>query len=120
MVAVFLILGNQSFKATEKAAFDEFNQRQLALARGAAGSIEFYFENVVGHIEALARMPEIQYLDEARTRQEIGLMLDEMAPAGVLGVGVLDTVGVLRYAIGTHGLEGRDLSWRRFYQEAKK
>jgi hypothetical protein len=40
LVAVMLILGNQSFKATEKAAFDEFNQRQLVLARGAAGGLE--------------------------------------------------------------------------------
>jgi hypothetical protein len=39
-----LILGNQSFKATEKAAFDEFNQRQLVLATGAAGGIELYTE----------------------------------------------------------------------------
>lgn len=120
LVVVFLVLGNQSFKATENANFDEFNQRQLVLARGAAGSIEFYFENVVGHLEALARMPEIQYLDEARTRQEIGLMLNEMAPAGVLGVGVLDTGGALRYAVGAHGFEGRDLSSRRYYQEAIK
>ena len=41
LVAVILVLGNQSFRATERAAFEEFNQRQLVLAREAAGGIQF-------------------------------------------------------------------------------
>jgi len=39
LATVFLLLGNQSFRATERAAFDEFNQRQLALARESKSGI---------------------------------------------------------------------------------
>jgi len=77
LVAVMLILGNQSFKATEKAAFDEFNQRQLVLARGAAGGIELYFETLAGDLRALGRMPQVQHLDEAPTRREIQHTFDQ-------------------------------------------
>lgn len=38
-VTVLLLLENQSFRGTERAARDEFNQRQLALAREATSGI---------------------------------------------------------------------------------
>jgi signal transduction histidine kinase len=77
LVAVILILGNQSFKATEKAAFDEFNQRQLVLARGAAGGIDLYFETLAGDMRAVGRMPQVQHLDEVPTRREIQHTFDQ-------------------------------------------
>jgi PAS domain S-box-containing protein len=77
LVAVMLILGNQSFKTTEEAAFDEFNQRQLVLARGAAGGIELYFETLAGDLRAVGRMPQVQHLDEAPTRREIQHTFDQ-------------------------------------------
>nr|NIO69284.1 hypothetical protein [Anaerolineae bacterium] len=120
LVAVILILGNQSFKATEKAAFDEFNQRQLVLARGAAGGIELYFETLAGDLRALGRMPEVQHLDEAPTRREIQHTFDTLEPLGVNDVGVLDANGVLRCNVMAHQIEGVDFSWRRYYQEAKR
>jgi hypothetical protein len=120
LVAVILILGNQSFKATEKAAFDEFNQRQLVLAREATGGIELYFENLAGDMRALARIPEIQHLDEAQTRREIQYMLYELEQWGVNDVGVLDADGVLRYNVAAPEIEGMDFSWRAYYQEAKE
>ena len=46
LVAVVLILGNQSFTATEQVAFDKFNQRQLVLAEEAVGGVELYFEHL--------------------------------------------------------------------------
>ncbi len=42
LVVIILILGNQSFKAAQKATFDEFNQRQLVLAAEATNGIELY------------------------------------------------------------------------------
>jgi two-component system sensor histidine kinase UhpB len=120
LVAVILILGNQSFKATEKATFDEFNQRQLVLARGAAGGIELYFETLAGDVRALGRRPEVQHLDEAPTRREIQHTFDELEPLGVNDVGVLDANGVLRYNAVAPQIEGDDFSWRRYYQEAKR
>jgi two-component system phosphate regulon sensor histidine kinase PhoR len=120
LVVVILILGNQSFKATERAAFGEFNQRQLVLARGAARGIELYFDTLAGDLRALGRMPEIQHLDEARTRREIGHTFDKLEPVGVNDIGVLDADGVLRYNVAAPQIEGTDFSWRRYYQEASE
>ena len=120
IVVVILILGNQSFKATEKAAFDEFNQRQLVLSTGAAGGIELYFENLAGDLRALARVPEIQRLDEAPTRRGIQHTFEKLEPLGVNDVGVLDADGVLKYNVAAQQIEGDDFSWRGYFQKAKE
>ncbi len=120
LVVVILILGNQSFRATEQAAFDEFNQRQLVLAKGAAGGIELYFETLAGDMRTLARIPEIQRLAEAPTRREMQRRFDELESRGVNDIAVLDANGVARYNVIAHQIEGVDFSWRNYYQEAKK
>jgi hypothetical protein len=119
LVAVVLILGNQSFKATEQAAFYEFNQRQLALAKGAANGIELYFDSLAGDMRALGRIPGVQHLDEIPTRREIQHTFDKLEPLGVNDIGVLDANGILRYNAMAHEIEGVDFSWRRYYQETK-
>lgn len=83
LVAVVLVLGNQSFKATETAAFDEFNQRQLVLAKGAASGIELYFDSLAGDLRVLGRIPGVQHLDEAPTRREVQHTFDKLEPLGV-------------------------------------
>lgn len=120
LAAAILTLGNRSFEATEKAAFGEFNQRQLVLAKGTASGIELYIENLAGDMRALARIPEIQQLDEAPTRQELQDMFYELEPWGVNDVAVLDADGFLRYNVMAHEIEGVDFSWRRYYQEARQ
>jgi len=120
LVVVVLILGYQSFKATEKAAFDEFNQRQLVLGREAASVVALYFENLAGDMRALARLPEIQRLDEAPTRRDLQYMFYELEPWGVNDIAVLDADGVVRYNVKAPELEGVDFSWRKYYQEAKE
>jgi len=120
LVAVILILGYQSFKAAEKAAFDEFNRRQLILATGATSGIKLYFESLAADMRALGRRPEVQRLDEIPTRREIQYRFDELEPLGVNDVGVLDANGILRYNAVAHQIEGVDFSWRRYYQEARK
>jgi len=117
LVAVVLALGYQSFKATEQAAFDEFNKRQLVLAKEAASGIALYFETLVAGMKALARMPGIRRLDEATTRRELQHKFDELAPQGVNDIGVLDAAGVVRYNVAAHHIEGTDFSWRRYFQQ---
>ena len=118
LVTVIVILGNRSFRAIEAASFDEFNQRQLVLARGAASGIELYSETLAGDLRALGGMPEVQHLDEAPTRREIRHTFDRLRPLGVNDVAVLDADGVLRYNAEAPQIEGVDFSWRRYYQEA--
>ena len=96
LAAAILVLGDQSFKATEEAAFDEFYQRQLVLATAATSGIELYFENLAADMRALARVPEVQHLDETPTRRELQRTYDKLVSLGVNDVGVLDPGGVLR------------------------
>ena len=119
LVAIILILGDHSFKTTEKASFDEFNQRQLVLAREAASGIEIYFDHLAGAARTLGRIPEVQQFDEAQTRRELRRRFDELEPLGVNDIGVLDASGVLRYNVAAPQIEDTDFSWRTYYQEAK-
>ncbi len=118
-VALVLVLGNQSFKATERAAVDEFNQRQLAQAREATSGIELYFETLARVMRALGKIPEIQLFQEYATRWEMVHEFDEIKPLGVNDIGVLDADGIMRYSVASLGTEGADFSGERYYQEAK-
>jgi signal transduction histidine kinase len=120
LVVVILILGNQWFKSTEKATFDEFNQRQLVLATEATSGIELYFETLAGSMRALGRIAEVQHLVEAPTRRELQHRFEELEPLGVNDIGVLDADGRLRYNAAAPEIEGVDFSWREYYQEAKE
>ena len=68
LIAVILIAGYQSLKATEQATFKEFNQRQLVMAKGAVGGIELYFGNLAEALHAVARMEGVIRFDEITTR----------------------------------------------------
>ncbi len=59
LVIVILIVGYQTFKATEMATFDEFNQRQFIIAREATGAIELYIETLARAMKALSRVPGV-------------------------------------------------------------
>ncbi len=120
LVAGILLLGNQSFKAIERAAFDEFNQRQLILASGVTNGVELYFETLAGSMKALGTIPEVQRLDEPSTRRELQHKFDELEPLGVNDIAVLGADGVLQYNVMAHEIEGVDFSWRQYFQEAKK
>ena len=110
IVVVILILGNQSFKATEKASFDEFNQRQLVLAQEAAGGIELFFEALAADMKALGRRPEVQQFDEGPTRRDLQHTLEKLEPLDVNDFGVLDADGLLEYNVAASQIAGNDFS----------
>jgi PAS domain S-box-containing protein len=120
LVAVILIAGYQSFKATEQATFKEFNQRQLVMARGAVGGIELYFRNLSEAMHAMARMDGVLGFDEITTRHVLALEIHELERLGVKDIGVLDADGVLRFSARAPHLEGSDFSQRSYYLEAKE
>ena len=120
LVAVILIAGYQSFKATEQATLKEFNQRQLVMAKGAVGGIELYFRNLVEAMHAMARMDGFLRFDEITTRDVLALEIHELERLGVKDIGVLDAHGLLRFSARAPKSEGADLSQRRHYLEAKE
>jgi PAS domain S-box-containing protein len=120
LVVVFFILGYQSFKAAENVAFTEFNERQLVLAREAAGGIELYFDSLAGDLRSLGERPEVRSLEELIVRREIQYIFDKWEPLGANDIGVLDANGTLRYNVMAPQIEDQDFSWRTYYQEAKE
>ncbi|UCG22027.1 MAG: cache domain-containing protein, partial [Deltaproteobacteria bacterium] len=120
LVAVILVAGYQSFKATEQATLKEFNQRQLVMAKGAVGGIEFYFRNLAEAMHAMARMEGVLRFDEITTRHVLALEIHELERLGVKDIGVLDANGVLRFSASAPQSEGADFSQQRYYQEANE
>ncbi|PNV87398.1 MAG: hypothetical protein C0610_01770 [Desulfobacteraceae bacterium] len=120
LVAVILLVGHQSFKATEQATFNEFNRRQLVMARGAVGGIELYFRTLSEAMHAMARMDGVVGFDDITTRHVLALEIHELERLGVKDIGVLDAHGVLKFSARAPHLEGGDLSQRSYYLEAKE
>jgi PAS domain S-box-containing protein len=120
LVAVILLVGHQSFRATEQATFKEFNRRQLVMARGAVGGIELYFRTLSEAMHAMARMDGVVRFDEITTRHVLALEIHELERLGVNDIGVLDAHGVLKFSASAPHLEGGDLSQRSYYLEAKE
>ena len=119
IVAFILVAGNLSFKVTEKATFNEFNKRQLVLAKGTTNGIELYFANLAGDMETIGKIPEIHHFEEATTRRQLQQFYDELEPWGVNDIALLDLNGILQYNVMANQLEGVDFSWRKYFQEAK-
>ena len=83
LVTVVLILGYRSFKATEKATLDEFNQRQLTMAREAAAWFEHHLGHMAEALRAIGRAPGVNQFDEDVARQVLALEIGELEPSGV-------------------------------------
>jgi PAS domain S-box-containing protein len=120
LVPVIIGLGYRSFKATEKATLDEFNQRQLTMAREAAAWFEHHLGHIAEALRAIGRAPGMHIFDEDAARQVLALEMGELEPSGVTEIGVLDGNGILRYSAGAQQREGDDFSQRSYFQKAKK
>lgn len=120
LVPVVIGLGYRSFRATEKATLDEFNQRQLTMAREAAAWFEHHLGHIAEALRAIGRAPGMHYFDEDTARQVLALEMGELEPSGVTEIGVLDENGILRYSARAQQTEGDDFSQRSYFQKAKK
>jgi transcriptional regulator with GAF, ATPase, and Fis domain/PAS domain-containing protein len=120
LVPIVIGLGYRSFKATEKATLDEFNQRQLTMAREAAAWFEHHLNHIAEALRAIGRAPGMHQFDEDVARQVLALEMGELGPSGVAEIGVLDANGILRYSARAQQTEGDDFSQRSYFQKAKK
>ncbi|MBA4366936.1 MAG: hypothetical protein C0403_04780 [Desulfobacterium sp.] len=120
LIAVVLFVGHRSFELMEQATFKDFNQHQLILAKEAASGIEMFFENLSGALKILGNIPEINHFDEKITRQLLKHEIHELKRFCVNDIGILDTKGILRFSAEARELEGKEFSWRNYYQKAKQ
>jgi len=120
LVPVVIILGYRSFKATEKATLDEFNQRQLTMAREAASWFDHHLGHIAEALRAIGGAPGVHQFDEDAAMQVLGLEMHELEPSGVTEIEVLDGSGILRFSVRGRHREGDDFSQRSYFQKAKK
>ncbi|NOX35055.1 MAG: AAA domain-containing protein [Deltaproteobacteria bacterium] len=118
-VAVIILVGYYFFKSTEKATDAAFNLQQHVLASEIAGDIEQYFQNLSGMLNTMSQIPFINEFNENKTRQMLALKFKTLKGLGINDIAVMDSKGIIRYSLNARELEGKDFSWRKYYQKAK-
>ncbi len=125
VIPVILVLGvlffaKQSLKASEKATFEEFNRRQLIMAKEATSAIEQYFETLSDSLTTLGMLPDIYLFKELNARHLLELEFNTLKRTGINDIAILDSKGFLKYNITAPQIEGKDFSWRKYFIEAKE
>lgn len=115
-----LIVGSQSLKTAENAVMDEFNQRQLVMARQACNGIKQHIESVAGALQTIVRLPSFSRMDEKAVRFLLAHEMMQLEPLGVNDIAVIDANGVVKYTAAAPHLEGADFSWRSYFQKTKQ
>ena len=118
LVVGLLIAWFVSLMLTGREVEDAFNRQQLLLAEGAAAGVEGAFVDLQADLSALARLPEVEALDEQTARPALSRALTELSSDGVSEIGLLDETGTARVFVARPDLERVDYSWRRYFREA--
>ncbi len=118
-IGVILIIGYQSFKASERTTCSEFNQRQLLIANQTVAGMENYIEVLVFTLRSIAQTRNLYLFNDPVTRSIIEHEFIELQDMGVNDLGIIDANGFLRYAARAPHLVGTDFSWRKYFQRAK-
>lgn len=119
LVVLFLLAWFISLETTEKEALEQYNQQQLLLATGIAGSINALFDDLEASLGSLGLLPEIQYFDETNARLALARKQEELSLQGVSDIGILDANGVAKFHSAQRETEGVDLSWRSYFKTAR-
>jgi len=109
-----------TLKATEKDMLTRYNQQQFLVVAGTAIGIEGLFDDLAASMGALALQPEIQYFNQAQTRQALTQKLDQLKSQGITDIGILDANGVATsFAVKTEA-KGIDYSWQAYFKAAQE
>lgn len=83
LAVIFLLSGRQTYKATEDATFEEFNHRQLILAKGVTAGIELYFKTLAESVKALGRTTGVQDIDQSASMKQVRRTFEFLKSFGV-------------------------------------
>ena len=114
VTAWFISLAN-----TDQEVVEKYNQQQLSLVEGTAGSIEAFLSDLAAGLAAIGTLPGLQTFDENASRAELSRRLEQMAPQGIVDLAILDAAGTAQYFAAETELEGVDYSWRGYFKEAQ-
>ena len=117
LVIIILVTWFISLEITKQEKFKEYNQQQLFIVTGTAGSIEEVFADVSTSLETLMNLEGIQNFNEEFTRLELQRKLEELSPLGIIDIGILDANGKAKFFAVDIDSEGVDYSWRTFFKE---
>jgi len=120
LIAIILSLGYLSNRTREQEAFRQFSERELVLARAAGAGIDVYFETIARDVGSLRHGPHSLTSQEREMRGCLDRVYRQLKPLGVNDVAMLDANGVVKYTFGAPQIEGKDFSWRRYYQQARE
>jgi len=120
LVGIILLAWYLTFQATQKDILESYNQQQFLLVEGAAVGIEGLFDDLSASLASLGELAEIQYYDEAFTRQILARRLEELSPLGITDIGFLDSQGIAQVFVVDTDTEGIDYSWRSYFKEAQE
>ncbi len=82
LTGIILALGSLSFQATKKAAFHDFNQKQLEKVNEAVFKIESYFESISWALKSMGELNGVHNFDERSTRQVLALEIQDFCLSG--------------------------------------
>ncbi len=120
-VAIVLVLGGKTYNEAMKMTLNEFNQKQLILARTAAAGIKTFIINVKDDLIALSEFPAVQRM-EPDILEKMKTIYAGFPPRTSLRR--LDKNGILRFIYPNKDwrreLIGRNYSEEVYFQKAKE
>lgn len=119
LIIVISIFAYYSYIAAERASLNEFNQRQLVLARGSKKGIELFFEHLAEEAISIGKTIEVQKFEEKPSRQRIKRRYEETKHIGIIDIGLIDANGRLRFNVTNYYAEGKDFSSSEDFKETK-
>jgi len=120
VIGGILFLGRQSYETTERAAFNEFNQRQLLLASSVAHEIQNYFNTLAVHLQEVVDIPQVQNLSEKFIREKLRHELDQLRPMKVENILFLDAKGVIRHDGLDSDFVGQEFFNQKYFYRVKR
>lgn len=119
LIGVILMVGYQSFKASERKTYSEFNQRQLLIVNQTVAGMKNYIDILVNSLRSIAQSQTFYPIDDPMTRLVVEHEFVELQEMGISDLGIIDADGILRCASKAAHLVGTDFSWRKYFQRAK-
>ncbi len=119
-IIVIIFVGYYFYSSSENANETAFNLQQHVLAAKIAGEVEQFFENLGGSLNTLCRIPFVRSFDEQKIREMIAVEFENLKVHGLNDIALMDSNGIIRFTVNASEIEGKDFSWRKYFQDARR
>jgi PAS domain S-box-containing protein len=119
-VLIFASFLVHSYRQTVLLVKERFFVQQALTTRQTANGIENIFSLLERESELLAADPALRGTDAARTRAALQRTFDYVRRYSVNDISLSDGAGIVRVALNSPELVGRDFSFRQYYQRLRE